>query len=147
MKVILKKDVAKLGSRHTVVDVPDGYALNKLIPQGMAVAASVENLKRIGNIKAEATAHFEADERAYCHAVEQLATKKIEVKADANAQGHLFKAVKAHDVYQALVAEGVSAIPEEAIVIDAPIKSCGDHVVPLRFHTHSDTITISVNAK
>ena len=40
MKVILLRDVAKLGRRFAVVEVPDGFALNQLIPKGMAEAAS-----------------------------------------------------------------------------------------------------------
>lgn len=147
MKVILQKDVAKLGRRHTVVEVPDGYALNRLIPQKMALPASPENLKRIQNIKAEANAHFEADDQAYKDAFKQLADKKIEVKVEANAQGHLFKAVKADDIYSALVASGITAIPTDAIIITTPIKSCGEHTVPVHFHNHKDEIMIQVLPK
>ena len=39
MKVILLQDVAKIGRRSEVVEVPDGYAQNKLIPKGMAQPA------------------------------------------------------------------------------------------------------------
>jgi large subunit ribosomal protein L9 len=147
MKVILQKDVAKLGKKHTVVEVPDGYALNKLIPQGMALPASPENLKRINNIKAELSAHLEADTTAFRQAVAELANKKIKVEVEANDQGHLFKAVKAKDIHDALVVSGVSAIPVEAIMIESPIKSCGEQVVPVHFHTHKDSITIEVIAK
>lgn len=147
MKVILQKDVAKLGRRHTVVEVPDGYALNKLIPQKMALPASPENLKRIHHIKAEANAHFEADEDAYITTMKKLATTKVRVSADANNQGHLFKAIKASDIHEALKASGMTAIPAEAIVVTAPIKSCGEHVVPVHFHDHKDSITIEVTAK
>lgn len=147
MKVILKKDVAKLGKRHAVVEVPDGYALNKLIPQGMAIPASPENLKRISNLKAEAFAHMAADEGAYLAALATLATKTITLTVEANAQGHLFKAIKANDIHDALVAEGITAIPISAITITSPIKSCGEHVITLNFHAHKDTITIMITAK
>ncbi len=147
MKVILQKDVAKLGKRHAIVEVPDGYALNRLIPQKMALPASSENLKRIQNITAGATANFEANETAYKEAVKQLVDIKVEVKADANAQGHLFKAVKASDIHKALVASGVTAIPAESIIIATPIKSCGEHTVPVHFHNHRDVIMIEVSAK
>ena len=47
MKVILLKDVAKIGRRHEVAEVPDGYALNMLIPKGLAKAGTPENIKKL----------------------------------------------------------------------------------------------------
>ena len=47
MKVILLRDVAKIGRRFEIVEVPDGYALNKLIPKKDAEAATPANVKRI----------------------------------------------------------------------------------------------------
>ncbi len=47
MQVILLQDVAKIGRRFDVVNVADGYGLNKLIPQGMAKPATPENIKKI----------------------------------------------------------------------------------------------------
>lgn len=144
MKVILQKDVAKLGRRYAVVDVPDGYALNKLIPQKMALPASSENLKRIQNIEAESTTNFEIDETMYREAIAELSNKKIEVMVDANAQGHLFKAVKNDDIHQSLIGSGITVIPKEAIIVSTPIKSCGEHIVGINFHNHRDDITILV---
>ncbi len=51
MKVILLRDVAKIGKRYEVANVPDGFALNKLIPQGDAQAATPDNVKRVANMR------------------------------------------------------------------------------------------------
>ncbi|MCR5243879.1 MAG: 50S ribosomal protein L9, partial [Bacteroidales bacterium] len=40
MDIILKKDVANLGHADDVVKVKTGYAMNYLIPQGFAIAAT-----------------------------------------------------------------------------------------------------------
>ncbi len=46
MKIILKKEVANLGEAGEVVEVRAGYALNYLIPQGIAIAATPSALKQ-----------------------------------------------------------------------------------------------------
>ena len=50
MEVILKKDVEKLGYADDVVSVKSGYALNYLIPQGMAVIASDSNRRSLAEV-------------------------------------------------------------------------------------------------
>lgn len=51
MKVILRKDVEKLGAVGDVVNVSDGYARNFLVPRGMAYLATDSNLKRVEDEK------------------------------------------------------------------------------------------------
>ena len=51
MKVILLRDVAKIGKRYEIVEVPDGFALNKLIPKKDAEAATPVNVKRVLNMR------------------------------------------------------------------------------------------------
>ena len=52
MKIILLKDIAKVGKRYDVKDVNSGHALNFLIPKGLAVSATKEAIKRIDLEKA-----------------------------------------------------------------------------------------------
>ena len=47
MKIILLKDVAKLGKKYEIKTVSDGHALNLLIPKGFAVAATLDAKKRL----------------------------------------------------------------------------------------------------
>lgn len=146
MKVILLRDVARLGKRFAVVEVPDGFALNKLIPQGMAQPATPENLKRVLARNKEVAAHQAADETSLREAVRQLGETRATVTVEANAQGHLFKAVKVSDIIASARALGVT-LPESALLIETPIKSVGEHDVQIKHGAVKGVITITVVAK
>ncbi len=145
MKVILLRDVARLGKRFSVVEVPDGFALNKLIPQGQAQPATPENLKRVQARNKEVAAHQAADEESLKLALKALSEKAVEVKAEANAQGHLFQAVKVADIARATVLAG-HPIEISACHIEAPIKSLGEHRIVVKSGAVSGSFTINVIA-
>ncbi|MEO0133694.1 MAG: 50S ribosomal protein L9, partial [candidate division WOR-3 bacterium] len=50
MKILLLKDVEKLGKRGDIVEVKDGYARNYLIPKGFAVQATPSIIKHFQDI-------------------------------------------------------------------------------------------------
>lgn len=143
MKVILLRDVARLGKRSEVKDVPAGHALNFLIPQKLALPATPENLRRIEKEHAhhaEKTAHHEADFKV---ALETLSKEAIELSAQANAQGHLFKGIHAADI--ALRFKELN-IPISADEIDLahPIKEVGEHTVLLRTPTQQSSCIVRI---
>ncbi len=146
MKVILMRDVAKLGKRFSIAEVPDGYALNKLIPSGMAQAATAENVKKITSQKEKQTANKISEVSEFIEAVKALKEKPVEIKVEANAQDHLFKSVKASDIAQALASAG-HAIPVVAIKLEEPIKALGEFQIPVVMGAEHDVITIVIKNK
>lgn len=130
MKVILLQDVAKIGKRFSVADVPDGYALNQLIPKKMAEPATPNNLKRINQQQAARAADKEAGAERFAAAAEALSKETIRVAAEANEQSHLFQAIHAADIAAAAKVAGID-IDSGMIEIPAPIKSLGSHEVVL----------------
>lgn len=140
------RDVAKLGKRYTIAEVPDGYALNKLIPAGIAQAATPENLKKVHarSDKQEADKMSEVSE--FKAAVQAIKASPLKLKVDANAQEHLFKAVKATDIATALAAAG-HAIPVDALKLAEPIKALGEYQIPVSLGGVSDVIVITITSK
>ncbi len=113
MKVILLRDVAKIGKRFEIVDVPDGYALNKLIPRKDAEAAIPVNVKRVLNMRQKGLSDKEGVIVAIKKMVADLSETPLQVPMQANEQGHLFQSVHASDVVEA--AEKVKLIGEKLL--------------------------------
>jgi large subunit ribosomal protein L9 len=146
MKVILLRDVAKIGKRYEIVDVPDGYALNKLIPRRDADPATPVNVKRVTNMRQKNHDNKEGFLMALKQIAADLNESPISVAMQANEQGHLFQAVHANDIISAAKIGGV-VLEESYVSFDAPIKSTGEHNINLKNHGESFIITINVVAK
>ena len=146
MKVILTKDVAKIGRRNQIVEVPDGYAQNQLIPKKWALPATPQNLKRIEALHAGVAASKDAKEGHFLEAVEKLKGTMINIKVDANDQGHLFKAIHEKDIVDAAKEVGVT-LDATTIKIPVLIKSIGEHVVHFVHATHTIPYTITIVKK
>jgi len=146
MKVILLQDVAKIGKRSDLVDVPDGYALNQLIPKRMAEAATAQNKKRIEKLQADAASNKEADQARFAAAEASLTKKNIQVPAEVNDKGHAFKAVSEQDIAEAAQAAGIDLEPS-MLVVGEPIKEVGERTIELVRGDNQTTITIEVIKK
>ncbi len=145
MKVILLQDVAKIGRRHSVVEVPDGYARNKLIPMRAALPATPEQLAKLKAQVAQAAAQVAADTAALTASLGELTKTPLVIMVTANEQGHLFKQVTAKDVAAAAATAG-HPVPVAAITITAPIKTVGEHTVSVRVGTGAVPLVIIVTA-
>lgn len=130
MKVILLQDVAKIGRRGSIVEIPDGYALNQLIPKKMAEPATAVNKKRIEKLQAELAAGKEADLARFEETKKALQATKIVVSTEANEQGHLFKAVSIKDIVAAADLSGIK-VDASMVLIEAPIKELGEQTIHL----------------
>lgn len=145
MKVILLQDVAKIGRRHQVVEVPDGYARNKLIPMRAALPATPEQLARLKAQVAQAAAQQAADATALTDSLARLAQAPLQISVAANEQGHLFRQIAAKDIAAAAAAAG-SPLPVAAIVIAEPIKTVGTHEVTVRLGKVTGPVLLTVVA-
>jgi large subunit ribosomal protein L9 len=146
MKVILLQDVAKIGKRSDLVEVPDGYALNQLIPKRMAEAATKQNKKRIEKLQATAESNKEADQARFAAAQIALTEKTVQVPAEVNDKGHAFKAVSEQDIAEAAQATGID-VEAAMLVVGVPIKEVGEHVIELTRGDNKVSITINVIKK
>lgn len=146
MKVILLRDVAKIGKRFEIVDVPDGYALNKLIPAKDAEAATPINIKRINQNKERLLTNKNELLKIVQEAVDKIISEPLTIAMEANEQGHLFQAVHAKDIVESAKKRDLK-LSEDFVIINEPIKTVGDHQVKIKLQDFNTQIIIKVVAK
>jgi large subunit ribosomal protein L9 len=130
MKVILIKDVARLGRKSALIEVPDGHALNFLIPKGFAVIATSERMKRHTEETKKQDGHRAQNDKSFEDTIAKLQTEKIVYEAEANEKGNLFKGINSGDIARTLSSFGGS-IEAPDIVLQHPIKELGIHEIQI----------------
>lgn len=145
MKVILLQDVAKIGRRHSVVEVPDGFAHNKLVPSKAAIPATKENLARYAKLRAHAENIKESEAATLAASLTKLAGTPVVIIVQGNEKGHLFKAVTKEMIAEATMSLG-APIPADTIMVK-PIKDVGEHTVPVSAHGKEGSFVVSIVAK
>src|SRR5215469_3046105 len=144
MEVILLERVAKLGQMGDVVRVKDGFARNFLLPKGKALRATKDNRARFEGMKAQLEARNLEQQSDARGVAGKLDGQNIVVLRQASDTGQLYGSVSARDIATLLTDSGF-AVNRSQIVLNAPIKSIGLHVVPVALHPEVEvTIKISV---
>ena len=131
MEVILKEDVAQLGSRGDVVKVAEGYGRNFLLPKKLAIEATKANKAVIEQMKAAAGRRHQKDKSDAEALAAKLEAVNIVLRRRAGEHDHLFGSVTSSDIAAELEQQGF-AIDRRKIQIEEPIKTVGEFRVPVR---------------
>ncbi|MEK7147796.1 MAG: 50S ribosomal protein L9 [Patescibacteria group bacterium] len=138
MKVILLKDVKGVGRKFEEKNVSDGYAANFLIPKKLAVAANGPGAAVVKNLKTQDIEHKDREAEKLHESLAKIAGKSVEIKMNANEQGHLFSRVNAEKLSKLLREQGID-IAEENIELEHPIKEIGTFEVPISVGNGAET--------
>lgn len=141
MKIILLKDLHKVGKKFEVVNVADGYALNSLIPTRVAEIATEKTVEKYTKLKAIESAARLLREEELVKELGTIAEKEFSIEAKANEQGHLFASVHKEEIAT------VIGVDPEYITIPNPIKEVGEHTVKVSVKDVSKEIKVTVVAK
>lgn len=140
MKLLLRRDISKVGLAGDVVDVKDGYARNYLIPQHLAVEPTKANMRKIEEDKRLA----EEERRRHRSALEQRAARlrdvEVTISSACNPEGHLYGSVGPREIAAALRDEGHDVEPKQ-VHLHAPIRQLDTVTVPVIF---GDDISVDV---
>lgn len=133
MEVILREDVKALGKAGELVKVKVGYARNYLLPRGLAYEATEGNKKRIAAESKARTTRLAAERSGAEALAAELHAKVVTLIGKAGEEGRLFGSITAHDIAEGLAKLG-HAVDKRKIELEHPIKTLGDHMVPLKLH-------------
>ena len=133
MEVILKEDVANLGSRGDVVKVADGYGRNFLLPRKLALQATDANKAVIETMKSSAARRSASEKVQAEELVAKLEPVVLSFTRKTGDGGHLFGSVTSADIAADLATKGFE-VDRRKIVLAEPLKSIGEFTVAIKLH-------------
>ncbi|EPC02957.1 50S ribosomal protein L9 [Litchfieldella anticariensis FP35 = DSM 16096] len=134
MEVILLDKIGKLGGLGDKVTVKPGYGRNYLVPYGLAVPATKENVEAFEAQRAELEAQA-ADRKAEAEArAAQLAEIELSLVAKAGDEGKLFGSIGPRDLAEAIAQAGIDIAKSEVRMPEGPIRQTGEYDIALQLH-------------
>lgn len=131
MKIILLKDVPKVGRRYDIKDVADGYARNFIIKNKLGDMATPKLIawaeRENGRLSQEKKLH----EDLLVKNLEDLKGVTITLHGKANEQGHLFAGIHKEQLISAIKDATRLDVSAEHIILEKPIKELGEHEVKI----------------
>jgi large subunit ribosomal protein L9 len=144
MKVVLVKDQKNLGSSGEVVEVKDGYAVNYLIPNKIAVA---------GTDKAIAEAQMKTQQKKEMKkkkvkkaekAGDSLKDKKVKYAVETSSGGRTFGSISKSDIEEYLKKEMKMKDSDFDVDLAQPIKQVGKYPLDVNISTGDDKVETEI---
>ena len=133
MEVILKEDVAKLGSRGDVVKVAEGYGRNYLLPRKLAIEATTGNKSVIEQMKSAAVRRSAKEKSQAEELSKQFEGASVSFQRRTGEHDQLFGSVTSSDIADALAKKGFD-VDRRKIQLHEPLKTLGEFTIPLKLH-------------
>lgn len=147
MKIILLKDVKKLGRKYEVKEVADGHALNLLIPNGLALPATPGNVnmietKKKGDMFETAKTRAEFDE-----VLNKVKEISVEIRGKVNEKGHLFAGIHKEEIIEAVKKQKGINLSVEHLILEKPIKEVGEHAITVKIGEREVAFKLVIKAE
>ena len=131
MKLILLADVKGKGKKGELVNVPDGYARNFLLPKNLAVVADNAAMSELRGKKESAEHHKQEEIAAAKELASKLDGKTVTIKAKAGANGKLFGSVTSKEIVTEIKNVFDIVIDKKKLSV-ADIKNFGDYTAQIK---------------
>ncbi|WP_164101662.1 50S ribosomal protein L9 [Candidatus Laterigemmans baculatus] len=135
VQLLLIHNVEHLGKQGELVEVRRGYALNYLLPQGLATIATDHHRRMIEKHREKLRLVELERLKAFRAQADEIEKQSITIEANANDEGHLYGSVGAHEIVDALKQQGIT-LAQDQVRLQGPLKELGLYTV--KIHLHSD---------
>jgi large subunit ribosomal protein L9 len=142
MKIILIKDVEKLGNKYELRDVQAGYARNFLIPKKLAVLASQEKIEWAKKKIAEEEETAEEKLKEVSQFASQMDGLEVIIPVKIGEENQLFEKINQQKIADHLGEMGYR-IKKSQILLDKPIEEVGEFPIKIKFE-HNLEVEIKV---
>ncbi len=133
MKILLKKDIEKLGKIGDIVDVSNGYARNYLLPKKFATNINPGNIEQLNNKRKKQEEIYREEIRSLQTIANDISKATCTITVKTNKDGKLFGSVAAAHIAKSLSEKGF-CVTENMVSLEAPIKKCGEFKVFVALH-------------
>lgn len=130
-KLLLLQDVEALGKKGEVVSAKPGYIRNFLLPQGMAVIANTNTLRKQERLRAEREQQAIIDRKESEEIAQRVAETPVEIRVKVDPEGHMYGSVSAADIAHLFQEKGI-AIEKKFVQLTRPLKVTGQHKINLK---------------
>ena len=146
MKVILLKDVPKIGTKNTVKNVSDGYAMNFLFKNGLAEPATPKKIKNLEKVKLNQETEDQINQDLLAKNMRSLNGATVEMQGKANEKGHLFKGIHVEEIVAELKKQDHIDLKPEHIELKHPVKETGEFDITAEVGKQKAIFKLVINA-
>ena len=139
MEIILLQDVEKVGDKHTIITVKDGFGRNYLIPQKLAIIANKTNRARLSDLRKREEAKENQLLGFYKEIADKLSKATLRIGAKSGTSGKIFGSVTSIQLAQALKEQFDIDIDRKKIVMQDEVKELGTYTADLNLHKEVET--------
>ncbi len=146
MKIILLKNINKLGKKDDIVDVAQGFAQNSLFPKKLAILATDNSIELLNKSKKNKEIEKKIKHNLLDQAIKNLDGKEVLYQVRSNKEGSLFSKINSLDIAKFLEDKYRILIDPECIILPEknPIKKIGDYKITIRDEDYSGEIRLII---
>jgi len=138
IQLLLIQSVDHLGKQGDIVEVKRGYALNYLLPQGLATIASGHHKRMVEKHRAKLMEIEKARLSTLRQLADALSKQSITIEANANDEGHLYGSVGSGEITTALKQQGFH-ITTDQVRLEGQLKELGLYTVKIHLHAEIES--------